>query len=354
MVPILELTNALKKMMRNNLIFLLFILLYFEPQAQKNNGFSVVFYNAENLFDWKNDPIKSDDEFTPEGDRHWTSNRFYTRINNTAKVLISANEWDKPAIIGLCEIENREVIERLAGETPLKRFSYKIIHKESPDPRGIDVAMLYNPDVFYPINYDYIPLRNDDGSVRQTREILYASGVLEKTDTVHIFINHWPSRYSGLLKTRPLRNRAATLLRQQVDSIFQLNAAAKIIIIGDFNDQPNDKSLQKHLGAKIPGKEIIPKTLYNLSQQWVTKGEGTLKYQSQWFVFDQVIVSSGLLSSGSGIYTKPEWAKVVNFEFLFEADERYGGRKLKRTYIGYRYNGGFSDHLPVKLKLEKR
>ncbi|WP_167605018.1 endonuclease/exonuclease/phosphatase family protein [Maribellus sediminis] len=340
-------------MMRNKLIFILFIFLYFELHAQNENGFSVVFYNVENLFDWKDDPATEDDEFTPEGARHWTYNRFEQRIKNTAKVLINTNGWDTPALVGLCEVENREVLERLNNETPLKRTGYKIIHKESPDPRGIDVALLYNPDVFYPIGYDYFPLRNDDGSVRQTREILYVSGILAGLDTLHVFINHWPSRYSGLLETRPWRNKAATLLREKVDSILMVHQHAKIVIMGDFNDQPEDESIQRHLKAGELTAPPKPRKLYNLSLGWAAPDVGTLKYQSQWNTFDQIIVSGALLGA-KGIYTKPGWATIIDNAFLFEQDERYGGRKLKRTYIGYTYNGGFSDHLPVKLKLGTR
>lgn len=339
--------------MRNKLILILFIFLHFELHAQNDTGFSIIFYNAENLFDWKDDPKTEDDEFTPDGERHWTYNRFEQRIKNTAKVLINANGWDTPVLVGLCEVENREVLERLINQTPLKAISYKIIHKESPDPRGIDVALLYNSDVFYPIGYDYFPLRNEDGSVRGTREILYVSGILAGLDTLHAFINHWPSRFSGLLETRPWRNKAATILREKVDSVFMVHGNAKIIIMGDFNDQPEDESIQHYLKASGLTSPIDPGKLYNLSLGWAAPDVGTLKYQSQWNLFDQIIVSGALLA-GNGIYTKSEQATIIDSEFLFEPDERYGGRKLKRTYVGYTYNGGFSDHLPVKLKLGTR
>ncbi len=340
--------------MRNKLILIFFTFLFFELHAQNENGFSVVFYNTENLFDWKDDPHSNDNEFTPEGERHWTYNRFEQRIQNTGKVLINAHGWDTPAIIGLCEVENRVVLERLLGETPLKQTPYKIIHKDSPDPRGIDVAMFYNSNVFYPLTYRYIPLLEDDGSVRNTREILYASGVLAKTDTIHFFVNHWPSRYSGLLKTRPLRNRAAAWLRHHVDSLFQIDEQAKIIIMGDFNDQPNDESIQEYLRVEEVASPLKPQILYNLSLSWAAPDVGTLKYQAQWFIFDQIIVSDALLRNTEGLYAQADWATIIDPDFLFETDERYGGRKLKRTYIGYSYNGGFSDHLPVKLKIGKR
>jgi len=332
-------------MKKSKLIFLFFLFCSIFSPAQ-DQKFAVVFYNTENLFDWKDDPLTEDDEFTPRGDRHWTYSKFQQKIDNTAKVILNAAEWDVPIVIGLCEIENRDVLERLINTTVLKNIPFKIIHKESPDPRGIDVAMLYNSSVFYPLGYEYIPFSEADGSTRKTREILHVSGIVAEQDTIHLFMNHWPSRYSGLLETRPLRNRAADILRQRVDSVLKINPAAKIVIMGDFNDQPSDESLEKHLVSKMKGGSLI-----NLSTGWMNADIGTLKYQSQWFVFDQIIVSSGLLETDAGIYTESAWAKIINSGFLLETDDRYGGLKPFRTYVGYSYNGGFGDHLPVKLQL---
>ena len=351
MALIWGLMSVLSEKMRSKLLFILLLFLFFFKTQAQNQKLAVVFYNAENLFDWKDNPLTMDDEFTPEGDRHWTFSRFEQKINNTSKVLLNAVGWDIPAIVGLCEIENRNVLELLTKETALKSIPYQIIHKESPDPRGIDVALLYNSDIFYPLTYEYLPLRNEDGGIRETREILYVSGILSESDTIHVFVNHWPSRYSGLLETKPLRNNAAALLREKVDSVFVINKEAKIIIIGDFNDQPLDESIETHLNAKGIDQST---SLIDLSDMWINTGIGTLKYQSQWYVFDQIIISSNLLDSGSGIYTKPQWATIVSDSFLLEPDERYGGIKPFRTYNGYQYKGGFGDHLPVKLQLDIR
>lgn len=339
--------------MNNKLILILFLFFFFKTPAQ-NTDYAVVFYNAENLFDWKDDPKTNDDEFTPGGDRHWTYKRFQHKIQNTSKTLMGAVGWDVPVLIGLCEVENRYVLEKLIDETALKSKAYKIIHKESPDGRGIDVAMLYNAEVFYPLEYDYFPLLNEDGSIRETREILYVKGVIANADTIHVFMNHWPSRYSGLLETRPLRNKAAVTLRQKVDAVFLKNPKAKIIVMGDFNDQPQDESIRDYLKADSFTKTVAAKKLYNLSVNWLQPDKGTLKYQSQWFVFDQVIVSGALINAEEGVFTQPDWAEVYNESFLLEADQTYGGLKPSRTYIGYRYNGGFGDHLPVKLTLRFR
>jgi len=343
--------------MRTNsfLLLLIFLFLIIESPAQEVKYCSILFYNTENLFDWKNDPVVNDDEFTPEGERHWTYQRFQQKILNLSKAILAASAWDQAAVIGLCEIENRFVLEQLISKTPLKTYPFQIIHKESPDPRGIDVALLYNSELFEPFQYDYLPMLNDDGSIRQTREILYVKGKLKSSaDTIHLFVNHWPSRYSGLLETEEWRNEAASILKQKTDSLFQINTELNIIILGDFNDQSQDESIYEILQAGTLLGESQPGKLYNLSSGWGDEGKGSIKYQSQWFVFDQVIVSSPLIDQNrsTGIII-PE-AKIVQDVFLLETDERYGGQRPKRTYYGYEYQGGFSDHLPVKLKIEIR
>jgi len=331
-------------------IFFLFIFLNCNAQ---DVAFPVLFYNVENLFDTRNDSLTLDDEFTPEGKRRWIYKRFSEKIQKLSKTLIYASGWNEPAVIGVCEVENRFVLERLLKNTPLKVYPLKIIHKDSPDKRGIDVAMLYNSNLFYPITYEYYPILNADSTPRDTREILYVAGIMgESTDTLHFFVNHWPSRYSGLLETQGWRNKAAVLLREKVELLFRKDKKAKIVIMGDFNDQPVAESICDYLKAQKIATEPIAEELYNLSVSWETSGRGTLKYRSQWFVFDQIIVSGALLAGTNGVYTRPEWADVVSGDFLFEADERYGGLRPRRTYNGFRYHGGFSDHLPVRLLLK--
>lgn len=349
--PIWELTSAMSSRMKTSLfcIFLLFFI--FRASAQDSKRFSIVFYNAENLFDWKNDSLTNDDEFTSGGERHWTYKRFQQKIQNTSKALLAAGEWHTPSVIGLCEVENRFVLEQLLENTALKSIGYRIIHKESPDARGIDVALLYNPNDFYPVEYNYFPLINKDGSVRSTREILHVAGILGNADTLHFFMNHWPSRYGGLMETKESRKLAAELLREEANQIMKQNSQAKIVIMGDFNDQPSDESLVS-LGAQALLGKAENDRLYNLSAQWMSGSTGTLKFQSQWFVFDQIIVSGSLLNSENGIKTIPGNATIVTLPFLLETDERYGGQKPFRTYNGFQYNGGFGDHLPIRLLLE--
>ena len=355
MVPTWGHSNELKKKMTNRtFIIVLFILLTFPSFSQDNSDkISILFYNVENLFGTKDNPISEDNEFTPRGDRHWTTKKLNSKLSHISKVVLSAAGWTPPTVVALCEIENRYILEQLISTTPLKSESYKIIHKESPDHRGIDVAFLYDKNKFNPIKYDYFPLKDKRDSIMRTREILYVSGVINGRDTIHFFINHWPSRYSGLLETQSSRNIAAKLLRQKTDEVFQKYKSPKIIIMGDFNDQPTDESLTVFLKAKEIKGEIKNGVLYNLSYNWLKEKRGTLKYQSQWSVFDQIIVSGELLNATNGWGTKPGDATIVNHSFLFVKDEKYGGEKPNRTYYGYSYKGGFSDHLPVLLRLEK-
>ena len=319
--------------------------------AQTDSGeFKILFYNVENLFDIKDDSLYNDENFTPEGEMHWTFNRLNSKIKNVSKVIIAAGGWKIPDVLLFCEIENRYVLDKLISETPLKNTPYKIIHKESPDHRGIDIAMLYNSERFYPISYQYYPLIIKS-EVLKTREILSVSGIVDGKDTIHILGNHWPSRYSGLLETRELREAAAVLLRSLVDKISSDYKNPKIIIIGDFNENPDDNSIKSILGARSYEYKAADSVIYNLSISWVKANSGTLKYQSQWFVFDQIMVSGALLNSGSRLHTRPENASIVNLSFLLQEDKKFGGKKLYRTYNGFDYQGGFSDHLPVMLRL---
>lgn len=334
------------------LFVLFFVVLSIHLKAQTDTkNINVLFYNVENLFDFANDPQKADDEFTPEGARHWNNNRFNTKLINLSKVILNVSGWNPPEIIGLCETENRTVLEKLLHQTPLKKYPYNIIHKDSPDERGIDVAFIYNEKAFYPITYQYYPLEYADGSIEKSREILYVQGILRQTDTLHFYVNHWPSRYSGLLETSMKRELAATALKSLVDEQLKQNENAKIIVMGDFNDQPTDESISNKLNAVAETGRIKSSGLYNLSTGWMNKETGTLKYQSQWFVFDQFIVSGSLLISENGYTTGQQLAAIGKLPFLLEKDERYGGEKPSRTYTGFKYNGGFSDHLPILLKL---
>jgi hypothetical protein len=334
--------------------FLILLLLAFyslTSNAQQNNTqHSVLFYNVENLFDTQNDPQSEDDNFTPEGELHWTNKRLTEKLLHISKVILNASEWNIPDVMIFAEIENRRVLEKLITGTPLKSYPFKIIHKESPDHRGIDVGLIYNSSNFSPVEYNYYPLEVNN-TVLNTRELLYVSGVFNGTDTIHIFGNHWPSRFSGFLETKELRNAAATLLRNKVDELFQKYNSPKIVIVGDFNDNPDDETLSEVLKAQRIEGPILENNLYNLFFDLKRDNQGSMKFQSQWFIFDQIIVSGSLISNKSKLYANPEDAKILAFPFLLEDDKKFGGKKPFRSYYGYTFNGGFSDHLPILLKL---
>ena len=312
-----------------------------------------MFYNVENLFDTEDDPLISDEEYLPNGERRWNSYRLNVKLNSISKVIANTGNWEPPAIIGLCEIENQYVLERLVNHPVIRNWKYKIIHKNSPDERGIDVAAIYREDVFQPLSYNYFPPVAENKPMPATREILHIAGILAGHDTVHLYFNHWPSRYGGLMETRGLRQRAATRLHSEVAKLQKSHRNPAIIIMGDFNDQPEDDSMTRYLKASLaPG--IDPLQLYNLSYGWQKEGKGTLKHQSMWNIFDQIIISGSLFrNNGRRFYTTPSDAVILEAPFLFQKDERYTGRKLFRTYEGYKYAGGYSDHLPVLLILRR-
>lgn len=320
----------------------------YSQQVQLKEEYIFMFYNTENLFDTANDSLKQDDEFTPEGMRRWNNGRMYRKANRLAKVIMAAGEWSAPAFVGLCEVEDHEVLEKLTQQTPLSRYRYKIIHKDSPDPRGIDVALIYRPELFKPFDYKTIVLTDSSDASFVTREILQVSGILNNWDTLHLFVNHWPSRYGGLMETMHYRKLAAQVLDHSIQDLFAKYPRAKIICMGDFNDTPDDESLKSVLKAGSINRPGVNGEMINLSASWMVLPVQTLKNKYSWQVFDQWIVSDYLIENTIGLNLIS--AEIFNAPFLLEADTKYGGVKPKRTYVGYKHQEGFSDHLPILLR----
>lgn len=321
-----------------------------------SSDYRIMFYNVENLFDTEDDPEKKDDEFLPDGARYWSNFRYKEKLSNIYKVITAVGGWDLPKLVGLSEVENRKVLEELLSHTPLYKSDYKIIHYESPDARGIDVALLYRSNYFTPISQHPIRVKwpKNIGS-GTTRDVLYACGVTNFGDTLHVFVNHWPSRWGGQLETEEKRMYVAGLVKHATDSIFKTNPEANIIIMGDLNDHPTDRSLIESLKAQTSFDKIKPTQLYNLSYYLeAVKKQGSHKYQGQWGILDHIIVSGALLDEKGPIYTSPELANVFSPDFLLEADEKFTGKQVNRTYIGFKYHGGFSDHLPTYLDIKRR
>lgn len=324
-------------------------------QSDERGNYRIMFYNCENLFDIYDDTTKMDDEFLPEGAKYWSYSKYVEKLANISKVITGIGGWDPPEIVGLCEIENYYVLNDLVNNSAIQKHDYKIIHKDSPDSRGIDVAFLYLKDKFTPISYFAIPIvfPKDLGG-KATRDILYVKGYTNKKDTLHIFVNHWPSRWGGQMETEDKRMFVGTQLRGVVDSIFEENLNANIIIMGDLNDYSTDRSLVECLKAKNSDEfgEYTSSELYNLSNYIHEKyGAWSHKHEGEGDILDQIIVSGAMLNKENSIYTTPDNAHIYDPEFLIEEDVNYVGYKPFRTYIGYKFNGGYSDHLPPYLDL---
>ena len=239
----------------------------------------------------------------------------------------------------------------LFAQTPLKRFNYRWVHYDGPDRRGIDPAIVYSKDIFQLIHSEAISFRNPKDTTMVSRDILYAKFFDYRQDTLHCFVNHWPSKYRGELETVEARNAAASIVRRKVDSIVSVIPEAKIVIMGDFNDTPDAPCISDVLQAKTLQDTLDGHTLVNLFASSKSLGfKGTLKYQESWMIFDQIIVTKDLINSTSLHCTSSD-ARIIHDDFLLTEDKTYHGVKLNRTYLGPRYLGGFSDHLPVMLLL---
>jgi len=324
-------------------------------EEDKRGDIRVIFYNVENCFDCFDDSLTLDNEFLPEGERHWNWDKYKQKTNKISKVILAAGGWEFPDIIGLCEIENRFVLDGIFKIGHLNKINYQIIHRESPDRRGIDVALVYQSEVFQPLDTNFLQLKYKGENVSTTREILYVKGKLHTSDTIHLFVNHWPSRWGGQLESENKRISAATLLKTTIDAILLDDTSAKILIMGDFNDHPDNESLKSILNARSPIDEISDNNLYNLAESFVNSGSiGSYKYQGKWGMLDQFIVSGALLNKRGILYCKTDAMSIFAPDFLLETDETHFGTKPLRTFLGYKYHGGFSDHLPIVLDLWRK
>jgi hypothetical protein len=311
---------------------------------------SVAFYNLENLFDTLNDPNTRDDDRTPEGRDRWTLDVYEKKVTNMATVLaqIGADTTHQPTVvIGLCEVENRQVVEDLILSPMLKPFDYGIVHYDSPDERGIDVALIYQKKHFLPLAFKSHALRlyDEDGERDFTRDQLLVYGLLEK-EPIYFMVHHWPSRSGGQKRSEPNRIDAAALNKRVVDSILQQQPGAKIINMGDFNDDPTNKSIAGVLMASSKRDGAIKKQrLYNPMTAFYKRGIGTSCHRDTWHVLDQIHLSPGLLSAN-----KSEWqfwkVGIYNKSFLITKTGRYKGYPF-RSFASGHFTGGYSDHFPV-------
>ncbi len=320
--------------------------------SRDKNEMRIAFWNLENYMDPQNDSIANDDDFTISGNRHWGIGKFEKKKQNICKTIIALGEWDAPEIVGLCEVENKNVLNKLVLDTPLRRFTYKFIHYDSPDRRGIDVAMLYRPEKFKPITHFPIPIVYDFDKNSKTRDILYVKGLFAN-DTLHLFICHFPSKFGGAVETEAKRCFVGNLLHSITDTLFSNHPNANIIIMGDMNDEPFAPSIKQCLNAKTDTINLQNNDLFNLMAKKAGK-EGTHKYQAHWSVIDNIIISGSLYYGFNNILLKNSEAVIFKPDFLLMDDEKYLDKKVFRTYNGMHYLGGFSDHLPIYIDIKKQ
>lgn len=313
----------------------------------------LMFYNVENLFDIYDDTITEDDDFLPAGIMRWNFSRYHDKINSLYKTITAAGEWDPPAVVAFCEVENRKVLEDLTGKTSLSNYGYDIIHEDSPDERGIDVCLIYRKNLVNVLGYRYlVPLGVDDFS---SRSVLYSRLVI-MSDTIHMFVNHWPSRRGGVLAGESLRHDISEMVANAADSInCRSRGLSKIIIAGDFNCLPDDDAIESFTRVRYHDvNKHCEGGFTNLSRKAYHNGEGTYRYRGIWEMLDQVIVSRQLIRCDKGLYADENSFRIFRPDFLLKPDPSYPGMTTFSTYRGYRYQRGFSDHLPVLLDLHLR
>ena len=302
--------------------FFLILAFVIQSAVLAQDSLTIISYNVENLFDCQHDTLKNDSSFLPDGMHHWTYYRYQTKLDRIAQVIVNISGWESAEMVGLCEVENERCLRDLCYR--LKRFHYKFVHYESADKRGIDVALLYDSTKVKILNSK--PLRVDlQGDV--TRDILYVEALVGNQDTLHAMVCHLPSKLGGAAATEGKRNAAKQVIQQQVDSILRMQSEAKIVVMGDMNSEVKD-DLQGMSNMMIGCEK---------------EGKGTHKYRGIWSCLDQFYLSTTLKNNANVIIFSPEW--------LLEEDTKYLDYQPKRTYVGYRYHDGYSDHLPIVLRV---
>lgn len=301
----------------------------------------IAFYNVENLFDTDDDLHINDNDFLPSGKLNWTAERYQGKLQHIKKVMDGLNNNQTLALFGMAEVENKKVLEDLLE----KDTAYQIIHYNSSDNRGIDVCLLYNSSYFTPLT-SYLSSYKSDASPKVTlREVLVVKGILWR-DTIYVLVNHWPSRREGEEESEHKRASAASVTSHVIDSISKNNPSANIIVMGDFNDQPNDKSV---LSISTPNKSTGKNE--DITNPFMAKqnaGEGTCKYKRNWFLFDQILINTSLLNKKGCQFVS---AEIYDPEWLYYKEDLKSGPY--RTYLGNKYYGGYSDHFPVYIELKK-
>lgn len=329
--------------------------------AQEKSAYqleTIAFYNLENFFDTIDDPNTFDDDRTPNGKDHWGDKKFHQKLLNISQVLSeigSETNPNLPAVIGVCEVENKLVLDSLVNSQLLKPHHYGVVHFDSPDERGVDVALLYRKAVFRPLNSKAHKLllyeADQPGKRDYTRDQLVVTGLLDGEE-ISFIVNHWPSRGGGELKSSYKREKAAFLNKRIIDSLRRENMDARIISMGDFNDDPTNKSFKKVLETKSSAENLEEKDLYNPMEKMLKSGKGSLAYRDSWNLFDQFFMTSNFITkneSGFQFYK----ASIFTAPYLITQSGQFRGYPY-RTYGYSGYEGGYSDHFPVYLYLIRK
>ncbi len=318
--------------------------------ATAQERFRLMEYNVENLFDCRHDSLKEDTEFLPDGLRGWTYRRYKEKLTHIAQVIAAAGEEQLPDLVALCEVENDRVMRDLTRYSSLRHAGYRYVMTDSPDRRGIDVALLFQPATFRLITHRSVRIPLKHNGQKPTRDILHVVGRVMTGDTLDVFVCHFPSRSGGKRRTEPFRRWVATVLRTQIDSLINVRQSPRLIVTGDFNDTPESRTLEEVLLAASPDGPVDAKRLYNLLRG--RKGEGSYYYQGEWEIIDQLMVTGELLNPQTPFRTSVDKARILKYPFLLTDEPRYGGKIPLRTYYGPRYLGGYSDHLPLLLEFD--
>lgn len=325
-------------------------------QKQQYKVAVIAFYNLENFYDTTDNPVVNDQEFTPKGEKNYNSSIYWNKVEHLATVLSQIGtdvNPDGPALIGVAEIENDTVLNDLVNHPLLKNRGYKFVHYDSRDARGIDVALLYNPKYFTPLESNKLFVKLPGGSKDSyvTRDVLWVKGKLDG-EIIHVYVNHWPSRLGGEERTAPARAAAALVDKNHMDSIAKADGNQKVVIMGDLNDDPVSPSITEVLKAKGKIKDVKEGGLYNPWTELYKKGIGTLAYQDAWGLFDQIMITYPWLNKDQdGFFFYQQ--HIFNKEFMVENMGRYKGYPM-RTWDGNTYRGGYSDHFPTYLVLLKK
>lgn len=318
------------------IIYIMFAV--FDVMAQRQ--LHLLSFNCENAFDTRHDEGKNDFEYNEDGFRRWNMNRMYRKLDGIAKVIAAADTVNPVGLVGLCEVENDSVLDYLTRKTPLKYLGYKYVVTDSEDARGVDVALLYSSFVFRPFSVEFVRPKHVGSP---TRDILHVGGCTSSGDTLDVYVVHLPSKLGGKEGEKKSR-QVAEGLRTHVDSVMTVRHDGKVVIMGDFNTEYKSPLFRNVLKVDDfwSSASLDKKTLYDVTVGKCPRGYGSYKYRGVWSIIDHILVSGNVSVVDSGVLVSP---------FLLENDDKFGGKKPRRTYVGYKYNGGISDHLPVWMRV---